>query len=334
MLLAFDGSPAARSAIFEAGRLFRGERAIVVNAWQSAQGMASAGVLGMPADVAGQAARELDASTSKRASEVAAEGAELARAAGLDAEPQAVPAAGSGWATICRCARELEAVTVVVGSRGLSGVKSALLGSVSNGVVHHCSRPTLVVQAADETTGQGHVASSEPADEHAAGRALLCYDGSESGRSALEEAGAVLAGGDALVLTVWEWEEPTLVPDRLARATELGRDIREVAQMVAEELERGRREQADETAGEGAEVARAAGFAAEPRPWRTVAATGQRDTTTVWEAIVAAADEEEASVVVVGSRGRAALSSSLLGSVSSGVVHHCSRPVLVIPTVD
>jgi nucleotide-binding universal stress UspA family protein len=34
---------------------------------------------------------------------------------------------------------------VVMGSRGLSGVRSMLIGSVSNAVVHHAHQPTLVV---------------------------------------------------------------------------------------------------------------------------------------------------------------------------------------------
>jgi nucleotide-binding universal stress UspA family protein len=36
-----------------------------------------------------------------------------------------------------------------MGSRGLSGVRSLLLGSVSSGVTHHATRPTLVVRRTD-----------------------------------------------------------------------------------------------------------------------------------------------------------------------------------------
>jgi nucleotide-binding universal stress UspA family protein len=46
---------------------------------------------------------------------------------------------------------------------------------------------------------------------------------------------------------------------------------------------------------------------------------------------VETAEERDAAAVVVGSRGLTALRSAVLGSVSYGVVHHCKRPVLVVP---
>ena len=42
-------------------------------------------------------------------------------------------------------ADELDAELIVVGARGHSTVESLMLGSVSNAVVHHARRPTLVI---------------------------------------------------------------------------------------------------------------------------------------------------------------------------------------------
>jgi nucleotide-binding universal stress UspA family protein len=49
------------------------------------------------------------------------------------------------WSTILAVADRERASAIVVGSRGISGVKSLLLGSVSGALVHHSERPVLVV---------------------------------------------------------------------------------------------------------------------------------------------------------------------------------------------
>jgi nucleotide-binding universal stress UspA family protein len=50
------------------------------------------------------------------------------------------------------------------------------------------------------------------------------------------------------------------------------------------------------------------------------------------ETIVALADAKDADLIVLGCRGRGAVASALLGSVSQGVLRHASRPVLVVKT--
>ena len=54
-------------------------------------------------------------------------------------------ATGPVWKTILEVAASQHASAIVIGSRGLTGLGSMLLGSVSTAVVHHADRPTLVV---------------------------------------------------------------------------------------------------------------------------------------------------------------------------------------------
>lgn len=66
---------------------------------------------------------------------------------------------------IVELAEEIDAGMVVVGSRGLGGVRRALMGSVSGSVVRHAHCPVLVVRGG----GRGESAVVRPAEETARG---------------------------------------------------------------------------------------------------------------------------------------------------------------------
>ena len=293
----------------------------MVNVWRATAGLSAEAVGWLPAEMAGQAAMRLDAEASKRGEQLAAEGAALAERAGLDAEPRALRSDAKPWAAISDCASELDASGVVAGSRGLSGLSAPFLGSVSYALVHHCQRPVLVVNMPNQ---------NEPPHEPA-GPALLCYDGSSSARHALEEAGHLFGGGKAIVLCVWQTEEVTVVPDSFAERSEFGRDVDEMTEEVVATLDARVREGAEQTAREGAEIAEAVGLTAQARSRRAITQFGGRGSTTVWKAVLEEAGEQDSGVVVVGTRGRSTVSSSILGSVSSGVLHHRTGPTLVVP---
>jgi nucleotide-binding universal stress UspA family protein len=57
---------------------------------------------------------------------------------------------GKAAAEIVELAEELGARLVVVGSRGLGGIRKALMGSVSDSVVRHAHCPVLVVRREEE----------------------------------------------------------------------------------------------------------------------------------------------------------------------------------------
>ena len=99
---------------------------------------------------------ELDRAAAEDGGRVARDGVGVAHEAGLEAEPLAVKTTGSVWKTILETAEQHDAAAIVMGSRGLSGIRSMLLGSVSNAVVHHADRPTLVVHRPSDEAAAPH----------------------------------------------------------------------------------------------------------------------------------------------------------------------------------
>ena len=142
VLLAYDGSEHARTAIEEAGRLLSpGRSAVVLTAWQPLQTVPFFGGVAMPS-VSEEVLREGE----KEAQAVAREGAKLASAAGFDAE--AVVEEGTPiWHRIVTAADEYDASVVVLGSHGRSGLSYAAMGSVATSVAHHIDRAVLITRA-------------------------------------------------------------------------------------------------------------------------------------------------------------------------------------------
>ena len=147
IVVGFDGSPGAVRAIDRAAQLFPGARALVVTCWRSSAEAARAAGTVMSRGMIAQGVEQLDAASRERALATATEGARRATEAGLDAEPVERCAPAAIWSAISSLAAEAGASVVVVGVRGRSDVASAVLGSTSHGLVHHCAVPVLVVHS-------------------------------------------------------------------------------------------------------------------------------------------------------------------------------------------
>jgi nucleotide-binding universal stress UspA family protein len=149
VVIAYDGSEVSRAALRQAAALFSGHPAVVVTVWEP--GLAAVAVtpdaLGMSTIPDPATAEAVDRLQREHASSVAADGAELARSLGLTAEPRAVPDEADVARMLIDIARERGAGVVVIGSHGISGLRSRLLGSVARKLIEHCDRPVLVIRA-------------------------------------------------------------------------------------------------------------------------------------------------------------------------------------------
>ena len=150
VLIAYDGSEVSRAAVRHAAELFAGRPAVLATVWEPGLAAVSVGPTRHHGDgyaAPGSGDGRSDRSHQREhASTVAGDGAEFARSLGLAAEPQAVPDEVDVADTLIGIARERGAAVVVVGSHGISGLRSRLLGSVSRKLIEHCDRPVLVIR--------------------------------------------------------------------------------------------------------------------------------------------------------------------------------------------
>jgi nucleotide-binding universal stress UspA family protein len=150
------------------------------------------------------------------------------------------------------------------------------------------------------------------------GPVLFCYDGSKGSRGALRSAGDLIARpSDGYVLTVWQPASlrlafaGTFAPAVLSDEEEIDEQERSYAERVAEE---------------GAKLAHDHGY--------DLTARVERAEQSVSHTIIETAAHLDVSLIVCGQRGRGALRTALLGSVSHALVSHTSRPILIAPEKD
>ncbi len=151
VVVAYDGSAEAEAALREAVALFGRRPLIVASVWEPGLAMMtmmppagepSMGYMPDPDEVAA-----IDQAQSGHAAGMAQAGARLARELGATAEALPVPDAVNVAQTLVEIADARDARAIVVGSRGLGGIKARVLGSTSHKLLHDTHRPVLVVRA-------------------------------------------------------------------------------------------------------------------------------------------------------------------------------------------
>jgi nucleotide-binding universal stress UspA family protein len=139
VLICYDGSESSRHAIKSARNLLGPRRAIVLDVAPLVTPVQS---VALTSSVVPGSAFEDD--NLADATDRARAGTELAREAGFAAEACGELGAPT-WQAIVDAAEEVDAGVIVIGSRGLTGVRELFEGSVSHEVAGHSRRPVLIV---------------------------------------------------------------------------------------------------------------------------------------------------------------------------------------------
>jgi nucleotide-binding universal stress UspA family protein len=140
VVICYDGSEHSRRSIDVAAKLLGPRAAVVV----SVGAMPADEALIAEADAFDEGDYENIAFDEEGAKQKAAEGTSLAKAAGFAAEAGSI-LASPAWIGIVDMADKVDAPVIVVGSRGLKGLKEGVEGSTSHDLAVHAGRPVLIV---------------------------------------------------------------------------------------------------------------------------------------------------------------------------------------------
>jgi nucleotide-binding universal stress UspA family protein len=147
------------------------------------------------------------------------------------------------------------------------------------------------------------------------GPVLFCFDGSDGSRAAMKSAAVLISRPvDAVVITVWETVATRLALAGAFAASDGGADLDAEDESFAASV-----------AEEGALRAGENGYRASPMTRESFEG--------IAKAVLETAEDLSARLIVCGQRGRGALRSTLLGSVSHGLASHTRYPILIAPEI-
>jgi nucleotide-binding universal stress UspA family protein len=146
ILLCYDGSDHAATAIEVAASLFPGRETVSVCFWQPFAQVAKRFAINLLEVV--QEAESVNGRESALAQEIAEAGAEVAIRAGLASTGKAVEVSKPIDEAIIAYADEIDTPLIVLGARGRSAVGSMLLGDVAHDVAQRSTRAVMLVPSA------------------------------------------------------------------------------------------------------------------------------------------------------------------------------------------
>ena len=251
--------------------------------------------LGTPESSTAMSITEANALIRTSAESEAFRGVDIARRALGDNAPITVSATCShGSASSVLLDEAGAAAMLIVGNRGRGGFSRLLLGSTSHQCATHAAVPTVIVR---DLTDHRSTSSID--------RIVVGVDGSKNSVAALQWAIDFAAPGTQIVVT-WVWDVSPLA---------VGADqffFPEASDLAKNRFAALMDDHRDSAA--ASEVVLVDRFLEGP-PRSTLLDIG-----------------ESADLLVVGARGHGAVGAALLGSVSSWLVHHADRTVVVVPS--
>lgn len=284
VLLATDGSGDATLATKAATDIAKGTSSElhVVRAWHSVPSTR------LESYVRTQLKQEAQESLTEQVRRIEADGGDVA---------QVHLKEGSAVEEILGLAEEIGAGLIVIGSRGLGPVKRLVMGSVSEGVVHHSAYPVLVMRGGQEAWPLKRV--------------IVGDDGSKAAEGAGELAASIgkLFGARGLLVRVYPQLPEVDLKGRRLNARMTDDELRREESKLEE-----RAKNIEKSLGSRPKIRVAVG---------DVAAE-----------LLEAAEEENAPekvLIAVGSRGLGTIQRMRLGSVSTKVLYAAKGSVLIYP---
>lgn len=148
ILICYDDTEGSRRAIAAAAELLGPRRAVVLDVFPPLSVDQTTALV-----TTGAPGASFQNVNEEAAYDQASAGADHARQAGFDAEPRAIVATPT-WEGIIQIANDIDAAVIVIGSRGFTGLREAVEGSVSHSVAEHANRPVLIVPPAGEVASR------------------------------------------------------------------------------------------------------------------------------------------------------------------------------------
>ncbi len=87
---------------------------------------------------------------------VARDGADVLEQAGVTAHVESIGTIGAAWFPIIERSQSPDVAAIVVGTHARSQLRSLWLGSVSYNVIHHTTKPVLIVHAGADDRDASH----------------------------------------------------------------------------------------------------------------------------------------------------------------------------------